>query len=221
MSSIKLRGLLFTICLACNTTEAGHSLFHELSPDAKVFSSGNDLLNHIRASGEQSVINGYLINLYRFQTSEVTSLFWKLQLSIIAQLRLIRSLSIVVAIIIPDHDRHAVKSFTKGLEAAHWKVTLRAVSYLNIGDSISDSCSIITAVHSSCSSYVEPLVLKSPPTVTPPPISSYILVPFNKPKHALSYGKDDLNFNKDDECRMTTSTPKTAKDSASPRVAIE
>jgi hypothetical protein len=166
-SSIKSHGLPFSICLACNTSESGCSLFNKFAPQATVFSSGNDLLNHIRASGHQSIISGYLINSYRFQTSEITTSFWKLQLSIIAQLRLIRSLSIVVAIVITDHDGRAVKSFIKGLEAAHWKVSLRAVSYLTIGDSISDSCSVITAVHSSCASNVEPLVLKTPPLVPP------------------------------------------------------
>jgi hypothetical protein len=181
LSSIKSHGLPFTICLTCNTTEAGRSLFNEFATDAKVFSSGNDLLNHICASGERSIINSYLINSYCFQTSEVTSSFWKLQLSIIAQLRLIRSLSIVVAIIIPNHDKCAVKSFTKELQAARWKVTSRAVSYLDICDSISDSCSMITDLHSSCASNVEPLVLKSPLIVTPPPISSYIWVPFDRP----------------------------------------
>jgi hypothetical protein len=211
LSSIKSHGLPFTICLACNTTKAGCSLFHEFSPDAKVFSSGNNLLNHICASGEKFVIKGYLINSYHFQIREVTSSFWKLQLLIIAQLHLIRLLSIVVAIIIPDHDGRAVKSFTNGLEAAHWKVTSRAVSYLNIGDSISDLCYIITAVHSSCASNVNPFVLKYPPIVTPPPISSYIWVPFNRPKHALGYGKGNVDFNKDDKCRMIASTPKTAR----------
>ena len=72
------------------------------------------------------------------------------------QLRLIPLLSIVMAIVIPDHDKRAVKSFIKGLEAAHWKVSRRAVSYLEIGDSISDSCSVITAVHSSCASKENP-----------------------------------------------------------------
>jgi len=125
--------------LTCDTSEAGPSLFNEFAPKATVFSSGNDLLNHIRASGHQSVISGYLINSYHFQTSKITSSFWKLQLSIIAQLHLIRSLSIVMAIVIPDHDGRAVRSFIKGLESAHWKVSRRAVSYLEIGDSISDS----------------------------------------------------------------------------------
>ncbi len=166
-SSIKSHGLPFSICLACDTSESGRSLFNEFAPQATVFSSGNDLLNHIRASGHQSIISGYLINSYHFQTSEITTSFWKLQLSIIAQLRLIRSLSIIVAIVITGHDGRAVKSFIKGLEAGHWKVSRWAVSYLTIGDSISDSCSVITAVHSSCASNVEPLVLKTPPLVPP------------------------------------------------------
>ena len=103
--------LPFQICLACDPYELGRSLFQEFAASVKVFNSGNDLLNHIRASGDTSVIHGYLINSYRFQTSEVTTSFWKLQLSIIAQLRLIRSLSIVVAIIVPDHDGRSISVF--------------------------------------------------------------------------------------------------------------
>jgi hypothetical protein len=90
-----------------------------LPTKATVFNSGHDLLNHIHAYGNQSIIHGYLINSYCFRTSAVTSLFWKLQLSIVAQLCLIWSLSIIVAIVIHDHDGCAVKSFVKGLGAAH------------------------------------------------------------------------------------------------------
>jgi hypothetical protein len=110
-STIETRHSPFTISLAWDTTKRGRSLFHEFAPTATVFSSGNNLLNHICASGEQSIISGYLINSYRFQNSEVTSKFWKLQLSIIAQLRLIRSLSVIVAIVIQDHDGCCVKIF--------------------------------------------------------------------------------------------------------------
>jgi hypothetical protein len=100
-------------------------LFHEFADSATIFSSSNIFLNHIRASGNQLVISGYLINSYHFQTSEVTTSFWKLQLSIIAQLRLILSLSVIVAIVIPDHDGRSVQTFIKGLKAAYWKVTSR------------------------------------------------------------------------------------------------
>ena len=211
----------FTICLACDTTEAGRSLFNEFAPNANVFSSGNDLLNHIRASGEQSIISGYLINSYRFRTSEVTSSFSKLQILIIAQLRLIRSLSVVVAIVIPDHDGRAVKSFAKGLVAAHWKVSKQSISYLDIGDSISDSCSVITAVHSSCAPNVDLLVFKSPPSLAPRPLGSFIWMPFDQPEHALGHGKDDDNFNYDDTCRMTASIPKCANSSMSPQIMVK
>jgi hypothetical protein len=173
-STMESRNLPFTIRLACNPTEQGRSLFHEFASSATIFSSGNDLLNHICALGDQSVISGYLINSYHFQTSEVTTLFWKLQLSIIAQLRLIRSLSVIMAIVIPDHDGRSVQTFTKGLKAAHWKVTSREVSYSDIGDSVANSCSVITAVHSSCALNVNQIVLKTPPRMTPRPISAFI-----------------------------------------------
>ncbi len=69
--------------------EQGQSLFHEFARTTTVFSSGDNLLNHTRAPGDQSVISGYLINSYCFQTSEVTTLFWKLQSSILTQLHLV------------------------------------------------------------------------------------------------------------------------------------
>jgi hypothetical protein len=128
-STIMSHNLPFNVCLVCNPYESGRALFHEFTRSAKVFSSGNDLLNHIRASGDTSVVHGYLVNSYRFQTSEVTTSFWKLQLSIIAQLRLIRLLSVVVAIVIRDHNGRSVSAFTRGLTSAHWKVSSRDVSF--------------------------------------------------------------------------------------------
>jgi hypothetical protein len=220
-SSIESHGLPFTIRLAFDTSEAGRSLKNEFAPKATVFSSGNNLLNHISASGHQSVISGYLSNSYCFQTSKITSSFWKLHFSIIAQLRLIRSLSIVVAIVIPDHDGRAVKSLIKGLESTHWKVSRQAVSYLEIGDSISDSCLVITAVHSSCASKVEPLVLKLPPTVPPPPFSSFIWMTFNRPEHTIGYGQNEVEFNKDETCRLTAMAPKPANPSTLPGVVVQ
>ncbi len=209
-STIESRNLPFTIRLACDSTERGRSLFHEFADSATVFSSGNDLLNHIRASGDQSVISGYLINSYCFQTSEVTSLFWKLQLSIIAQLRLICLLSAIVAIVIPDHDGRSTQAFIRELTAAHWKVEPRDVAYPDIGDSVADSCCIITAIHLSCASTVKPIVLKTPPRLLARPISLFIWEPFNRPEHSLCYGCNDIDFNKDEPSPMIASMPKPA-----------
>jgi hypothetical protein len=210
-STIQSQHLPFHISLACDTSKAGCLLFAEFTPSAKVFSSGNDLLQHVRVSGETSVIHGYLINSYRFLTSKIKAGFWKLQLAIITQLRLIQSLLVIVAIVMPDHDGRSVKSFVWGLSTANWKVSSRDVSYTKIGNSIVDSCTVIIAVHLSSASVVEPLVLKTPPAVCPTPIASYLWEPFNRPEHSLCFGRDDNDFNKDKATQMIVSAPKQAK----------
>ena len=100
-------------------------------------------------------------------------------------------------------------------------MSLRAVSYLTIGDSISDSCSVISTVHSSCASNVEPLVLKTPPSVPPQPLSSFIWMPFDRPEHALGFGPNNADFKKDETCQMTTMTSKPADPSTLPRVLVQ
>jgi len=56
-SSVQSHNLPFQICLACDLYESGRSLFQEFATSAKVFNSGNDLLNHIGASGDTLVIH--------------------------------------------------------------------------------------------------------------------------------------------------------------------
>jgi hypothetical protein len=70
---------------------------------------------------------------------------------------------------------------------------------------IADSCSIITAVHSSCASTVKPINLKTPPSMNPQPIDSFIWEPFNYIKHLLSPGRDDDEF---DAKKMIATIPK-------------
>ncbi len=60
LSTILSHNLSFNICLACNPYELGQALFQEFANSAKVLNLGNDLLNHIRVSGNTSVIHGYL-----------------------------------------------------------------------------------------------------------------------------------------------------------------
>jgi hypothetical protein len=126
-----------------------------------------------------------------------------------------------VAIVIQDHDGHCVDMFIRGLKAAHWKVMTRVVSYTDMGDSVADSCLVISAVHSSCSSTVEPIVLKTPPSTNPSPIGLYIWEPFNRPEHSLCYGRHDVEFNHDESSKMIVSLPKSADSTTSPRLIIE
>ncbi len=213
-SLILSHNLPFQIAIACDPYESGRALFQEFTTGAHVFGSGNDLLNHIWASGETSPIHGYLINSYRFQTSKVMSSFWKLQLSIIAQLHLIRLLSVVVTVVIQDHDRQSVTAFVRGLLAAHWKVESMDIAYNEIGNTVADSCTIITAVHTSCSSSVIPIKLKMPPCTPARPIGTFIWEPFNRPEHALCLGRDDDKFNK--EVRKMIATIPQPADASNP-----
>jgi hypothetical protein len=201
--------------------ESRHALFQEFMPNAKVFSTGHNLLNHIRASGEMSVVHGYLINSYRFQTSNISTAFWKLQLSIIGQLRLIQSLAVIVIIVIPDHDGCSLRLFVQGLATSQWKVSSRDISFIKIGNSIAKLCTIITVVHLSSANIVEPLDLKTPQTVTPRPITAYIWEPFNCPEHSVGYAREDADFNNDESTKMVASDPIPADSVGPPHVVIK
>jgi hypothetical protein len=67
LSTISSRNLPFNVTLACDTYEFGRALFKEFSRCPNVFSSGNDLLHHIRSSGDSSQVHGYLIHSLRFK----------------------------------------------------------------------------------------------------------------------------------------------------------
>ena len=66
--------------------------------------------------------------------SKITNAFWELHLQIVAQLRLIRSTSVVVAIVIPDLDINVTRKFASGLERAQWVVSCHVVKFANVGD---------------------------------------------------------------------------------------
>ncbi len=110
--------------------------------------------------------------------------------------------------------------FIRGLKAAHWLVLTREVLFPEIGDSVADSCFIITAVHSFYSYFVETIILKTPPSTAPHPIGSFIWEPFNSPEHSLCYGRNYDSFNKDDTSMMIVSAPKPATSTISSCVKI-
>ncbi len=80
-STIQSQNLPFCVSIACNPYEAGCSLFQEFMSCRHIFSSANDMLHYIRASGDTSVIHGNLIHSPCFQTSKRTTTFcWGLYL---------------------------------------------------------------------------------------------------------------------------------------------
>ena len=189
------RNLPFQITLACDQYECGRALFCKFTSCPDIFGSGNDLLHHIRALGDTSEIHGYLIHSLRFRDSDTTSLFWQLQSSIIAQLCSLCNLQLVVAVILPNHDGHCVKSFAKPLKLAGWSISaFNDVYFPSNGDTIAGSCHLLCGVHSSCTTCVEPFELCPPPPLPPKPISTYLWEPFNRPEHSVSLGRNDNDF---------------------------
>jgi hypothetical protein len=181
-ATISSRNLPFRITLACDQYECGRALFREFTTCSDILSSGNDLLHHIRASGDTSQIHGYLIHSLCFRDSDTTSSFWRLQSSIVAQLRSLRNLQMVVAVILPDHDRTSVRSFSLILKLAGWSLSrFDNVYFPSNGDCIAGSCDLLFGVHSSCTARVEPFELRSPPPIQPKPIGAYLWEPFNRP----------------------------------------
>jgi hypothetical protein len=114
------RNLPFHIVLACNPYESNRALFHEFVRCPLVLPSAAALLDHIRGSGDQGPIDGYLIHSHRYQNSEPATAFWTIQASIMAQLRIIWKLNVFVAFVNPDHDGRAITNFMSLLKSSSW-----------------------------------------------------------------------------------------------------
>ena len=110
----------------------------------------------------------------------------------------------------PDHDGRSVKTFSSNLKSNGWVLSSTDVFYPDLGDTIAGSCRLIIAIHSSCTSTVNPLLLKRPPSVPTRPLGEFIWEPFNRPEHAISLARDDADFNKQDS-RLKISNPKLAQ----------
>jgi hypothetical protein len=67
-STIQSCNLPFQINSECDPYESGGSLFQEFTSCRQIFSSATNMLNHIRASGDTSVIHDYLIHYPCFET---------------------------------------------------------------------------------------------------------------------------------------------------------
>ncbi len=206
--TIQSHNLPFHVKLACDPYESGRSLFQEFTSCKKIFNSATDLLNHIRASDDTSVIHGYLIHSNCYQTSKTSSKFWQLQTSIISQLRHVRNLNIIIAIVHPDNDGRSIKTFTTNLNSNGWVVSSSDVSYPDLGDLIAGSCWLILGIHLSCTASIEPLLLKHP-AIPSPPLAGFIWEPFNQPEHSISLAHNDPNFTNQDGPKMTITLPKS------------
>ncbi len=76
-STIQDQNLPFHVKLACEPFESGRSIFQEFTSCLQVFSMANEMLNHIRSSGDTSLIHGHMIHSPHFRDSETTTKVWQ------------------------------------------------------------------------------------------------------------------------------------------------
>jgi hypothetical protein len=74
-------------------------------------------------------------------------------------------------------------------------VTDTHIHFPHFGNSLSETCHLILAVHSNTEEKCKPIKLQTPPQLAPRPIGRYLWAPFNQAEHAVSYSKDDKSFN--------------------------
>ena len=193
-STIVKRNLPFRVVLACDPWESNQALLHEFVHCPTILPSASALLDHIRASGDQGPIDGYLIHSHRYQNSEPATAFWSIQASIITQLRIIRRLNLFVAFVHPDHDGRLVSKFVKTLTLSGWVISSTKISFPDLGDSIIGTTNILVGIHDSTQSKVEALSFRTPPSPRPLPLAAFIWEPFNCKEYSVSFAKGDDAF---------------------------
>ena len=174
VSIILSQNLPFRVSLACDQYESGRALFREFTECPVILASGNDMLNHIRSCGDNSHVHGYLIHSLRFSDSETTDTFWRLQVTIVSQLRSLRDLQVFIAIVLPDHDCRSVTGFVRAMHKHGWKISKYDIAFPTYGDSVAGACRFVVGVHSSCATSIEPILLKEPP---PTPHLPFAFIP--------------------------------------------
>jgi hypothetical protein len=163
-SMISKRNLPFDISLACNSYAYGCTLFNEFTECPCILPSAAALLDHIHGSGDQSLIDGYLIHSHCYQPSEPTNVFWNLQASIVSQLQAIWKLCMFVAFVHPDHDSRSISKFVTQLSSLGWVISSTKCAFPDYGNSVIGTTTIVVGVHTNTQSRVNALLFRTSPT---------------------------------------------------------
>jgi len=216
ISTILKRNLPFHIILAWDPYESNRALFHEFTSCQTILPSASALLDHVRASGDQGPIDGYVIHSHRYQNSKPATAFWSLQGSIVAQLHIIRRLNLIVVFVHPDHDGRLVAKFMKTLTSSGWVISSTKISFPDLGDSIVGTTTVLIGVHDSTESKVNAVSLCTPPSPSPLPLAAFVWEPFNCKEYSVSFGKDDESFSSEGNNGVRATVPSSSVASCIP-----
>ncbi len=153
------------------------------------------LLDHICGSGDQSLLDGYLIHSHRYQTSEPTNAFWSLQASIVAQLQAIWKLRLFVAFVHPNHNSRSISKFVTQLTKSGWVISSTKCSFPKYGNSVVYTTTIVVGVHMNTQAKVDALTFCTSPSSRPFLLAAFLWQPFDKKEYGLSFAREDSSFN--------------------------
>jgi hypothetical protein len=194
-STISKRNLPFDVLLACDPYAYGRALFNKFTGCRCIFPSAAALLDHIHGSGDQSLLNGYLIHSHCYQTSEPTNAFWSRQASIVAQFQAIQKLLLFVAFVHPDHDSRSISKFITQLTKSGWVISSTKCSFPEYGNSIVGTKTIVVGVHMNTQAKADALMFRTPPSSRQLLLAAFVWQPFNKKDYSLSFAREDSLFN--------------------------
>ncbi len=216
-STISKHNLPFDGLLACDPYAYGRALFNEFTGCRCILPSAAALLDHIHGSGDQSLLDRYLIHSHCYQASEPTNAFWSLQASIVAQLQAIWKLRLFVAFVHPDHDSRSVSKFVTQLTKSGWVISSTKYSFLEYGDSLVGTSTIVVGVHMNTQAKVDALMFRTPPSSRQLPLAAFVWQPFNKKEYGLSFAREDSSFNDGSMPPLHTALPSALVLSSLPR----
>eukprot|EP01082_Thalassiosira_pseudonana_P008343 g7453.t1 g7453 contig24:661092-664348(-) len=176
-------------------------------PVSSIFDSASSLLSWASSSAISNV-DIYVIHSPKTLSQSTVKIFWRLQATIILELRRRRELAMLAVIVHPSCDNSTFKQFIRTLNDDKWRLS-ECNSHLSaFGDSINDDVRVLFGVHRCTAPTVEPLSLITPPHIQCRPISDFIHDKFQHSSYAISFAKDSINF-VDDTSRFTAVLPKS------------
>jgi hypothetical protein len=195
------------IVAAADLDPIGRSMLQTVGkvPVASIFDSATSLLSW----ASSSVISNVDIHSPKTLSQSTVKIFWRLQATIILELRRWHELAMLAVIVHPSCDNSTFKKCICTLNDDKWRLSEYNSHLSAFGDSISDNVCVLLGVHRCTAPTVEPLSPITPPHIHCRPVSDFIHDKFQHSSYAISFAKDSINF-VDDTSRFTVSRPKSS-----------
>jgi hypothetical protein len=95
-----------------------------------------------------------------------------------------------------EQDCKPIKIFCSNLKKDGWLLNWTELYCPDYGDSVASRFRLIVGVHKNTQENAKEIQFRTPPKQKPPAMASYMWLQFNTRQYAVSFAKDDSQFNK-------------------------